>query len=548
MFLLIDNYDSFTYNLVQAFYQLGQKPLVLKNDDPRILDIAQDPALEMVCISPGAGHPSKLSLCLDFLKIVDPQIPILGICLGHQLLGLAAGAEINIAPIIMHGKSSEIVHDGSGLFQGLPNPMQVGRYHSLVVSPMSDKAACPFTVHAHASEGEIMALTYNDRPWTGIQFHPESVLTPEGIHLLGNFPSALIAKNNKNTMAEVLDSLASGQDLSADMANMAFSSLMDGTMTAAQAGSFLMGLRIKGESPLEMAQATRVALERSVRVDAIEGSYIEIVGTGGDARSSFNCSTATALTLAAMGYKVVKHGNRAVSSKCGSADALEGLGFDLHVAPTEIGKILDKDNFVFLFAQHFHPSFRNIAPIRNELGIRTLFNLIGPLINPSRPTHILLGVAKAELVRLMAETLLQSPILQAAVVHGAGGYDEITPLGINSVILVRNGALEEFEIDPARYDMAACTPDDLRVHSKEQAIEILKQVLCGKAPQAMLDMLTLNVGMGMYLLEDSSDEEKPNKEKLDFDACIAKAKEAVRAGVARKFIHADVHQHKELYS
>lgn len=126
---------------------------------------------------------------------------------------------------------------------------------------------------------------------------------------------------------------------------------------------------------------------------------------------------------------MVKHGNRAVSSSCGSADALEGLGFPLDVAPEDVRRLLDERNFAFLFAPNFHPAFRNVGPIRRELGIRTLFNLLGPLINPARPTHILLGVARPELVELLAETLRQSHIRKAAVVYGAGGYDEVTPLG-----------------------------------------------------------------------------------------------------------------------
>ncbi len=141
-----------------------------------------------------------------------------------------------------------------------------------------------------------------------------------------------------------------------------------------------------------------IALGRANRVEGLEGDCIDVVGTGGDGRNSFNCSTATALTLAGMGYRVVKHGNRAVSSSCGSADALEGLGFPLDVAPEDVRRLLDERNFAFLFAPNFHPSFRNVGPIRRELGIRTLFNLLGPLINPARPTHILLGVARPELV------------------------------------------------------------------------------------------------------------------------------------------------------
>ena len=160
MFLLIDNYDSFTYNLVQAFYALGHEPVVLRNDDPAILDMAADPALEMVCISPGPGHP---------------------------LLGLHAGARVDVGPCIMHGKQSEIVHDGSGLFEGLPNPMKVARYHSLVVHAGEGEGNALFTVTARAPEGEVMALQYRDRPWVGVQFHPESILTPDGLRLLGNF-------------------------------------------------------------------------------------------------------------------------------------------------------------------------------------------------------------------------------------------------------------------------------------------------------------------------------------------------------------------------
>ncbi len=192
MFLLIDNYDSFTYNLVQAFYSLGQPPVVLKNDDPRLLDMAQNAQLSMVCISPGPGHPQNAGLCLEFLHRIAPEIPILGVCLGHQALGLFAGARVIPGPRVMHGKTSDIRHDGTGLFSGLPNPMRVGRYHSLVVYPDMDAAQCPFTVTARAPEGEIMALRYKDRPWVGVQFHPESILTPDGLQLLANFPRAVI--------------------------------------------------------------------------------------------------------------------------------------------------------------------------------------------------------------------------------------------------------------------------------------------------------------------------------------------------------------------
>ena len=529
MFLFIDNYDSFSWNLVQAFYALGRKPVVRANDDPHILELAASPELEAVCISPGPSHPRNAGLCLEFLKRLPASVPVLGVCLGHQLLGYFAGAEVSRAPYVMHGKSSDIIHDGAGLFAGLPNPMTVGRYHSLVVQSKEDEPNPRFTVTSRGPEGEVMALRYNDRPWVGIQFHPESILTPDGLQLLGNFPDNVVPSGQKEKrISRILDALAAGQDLTADMAAAGFADIMDGRMTPAQAGCFLMGLRMKGETPLEMAHAVGIALGRANRVEGLEGDCIDVVGTGGDGRNSFNCSTATALTLAGMGYRVVKHGNRAVSSKCGSADALEGLGVNLDVNPAEVGKILHDQNFVFLFAQRFHPCFRNIAPIRNELGIRTLFNLLGPLINPSRPTHILLGVARPNLVKLMAETLAQSSVHRAAVVCGAGGYDEITPIGPNEMIILDDGKLEPLTLDPADYGIPACTPEDLAVSSRDEAVAVLRELLAGRGPEAMRNMLALNVGMSIYLLEG----------KLPLATCIAKAREALASGVGGRVLHA----------
>ena len=264
---------------------------------------------------------------------------------------------------------------------------------------------------------------------------------------------------------EAIIKIVDKQDLTYDEAYQVMNEIMSGQTSPTQNAAFLAALSTKStkaETVDEIAGCAAAMRDHAMKVPN-DLDLLEIVGTGGDGRSSFNCSTGTALTLAGMGYQVVKHGNRAVSSKCGSADALEGLGVNLDVNPAEVGNILRDRNFVFLFAQRFHPCFRNIAPIRNELGIRTLFNLLGPLINPSRPTHILLGVARPNLVKLMAETLAQSSVHRAAVVCGAGGYDEITPIGPNEMIILDNGELEPLTLDPADYGIPACTPEDLAV-------------------------------------------------------------------------------------
>lgn len=186
MFLLIDNFDSFTYNLVQYFQQLGRDPEVKKNDDPAILDLAGSGKLDMVCISPGPSWPQKAGLCLDFLGLLPKTVPVLGVCLGHQILGHFAGAPVEVAERIMHGKTSQVTHRETGLFEGLPNPFEVCRYHSLLVR--THKVPDKLTTTAWTDENEVMGLAYKDRPWVGVQFHPESVFTPEGMKLLANFP------------------------------------------------------------------------------------------------------------------------------------------------------------------------------------------------------------------------------------------------------------------------------------------------------------------------------------------------------------------------
>lgn len=525
MFLLIDNYDSFTYNLVQAFYTLGEKPVVVPNDSPRLLELAHDPALEKVCISPGGGRPENAGLCLEFLRRLSPRVPVLGICLGHQVLGLFGGASITIAPRIVHGKQSPVQHEGKGLFTGIASPMLVGRYHSLVVD-LPEQENDAFMVTARGTEGEVMALHYKDRPWVGVQFHPESILSPEGLRLLGNFPQTVLPLENQISMPTILETLAGGKALTAAMAASGFARLMDGELSPAQAGAFLMGLRIKGESPQELAEAVQAALARSVRIPSPSGNVIDVVGTGGDGKHSFNCSTATALTLAGMGYTVIKHGNRAVSSTSGSADALERLGLPFAKTPQEVVQQAAEKHFAFVFAPYFHPAFKNIGAVRKEMGIRTLFNLLGPMINPASPSHLLMGVARPEMVTVMAKTLSLTRVRRAAVVCGAGGYDEISPLGAATIMLVEKGNLSPLELRPDRFGVQPCPQEALAVHSKEEALAVLQALLCGKGTQAMRDMLMLNVGLAIYLLEND----------LPLEQCMEHARLAVQQGAGNKVL------------
>ncbi len=185
MFLLIDNFDSFTFNLVQAFQQLGADPVVVRNDRKEVLELAQSGTLTRVCLSPGPSNPQNAGYCLEFLSLLPPTVPVLGVCLGHQTLGHFAGAPVVRAERIMHGKTSMVHHNDEGIFAGLPNPFEVCRYHSLVVP--AEQAADVIDVTARTDRDEVMGLAYKDRPWFGVQFHPESILTPDGPKILKNF-------------------------------------------------------------------------------------------------------------------------------------------------------------------------------------------------------------------------------------------------------------------------------------------------------------------------------------------------------------------------
>ena len=188
MFLLIDNFDSFTFNLVQAFQQLGADPVVLRNDRAELLDPAFVAGLTRVVLSPGPSRPENAGNCLKFLALLEKtgmDVPLLGVCLGHQTLGHFSGASVVRAERIMHGKVSPVEHDGTDVFAGLDNPFEVCRYHSLLV--LAHEAPARLRVTAKTAEGEVMGMCCTDRPWSGVQFHPESILTPDGPKLLANF-------------------------------------------------------------------------------------------------------------------------------------------------------------------------------------------------------------------------------------------------------------------------------------------------------------------------------------------------------------------------
>ena len=254
------------------------------------------------------------------------------------------------------------------------------------------------------------------------------------------------------TIPEILELLAQRQPLNDEQADFMFTKLMGGNLTEGQTGALLMGLRAKGEDSTDLAAGVRAVVSHAKKIPGFDGSRSEPVvdtcGTGGDGQCSFNNSTAVSLFLADMGYTIAKHGNRALSSSCGSADALEALGIPLEQTPEEAADGLAKFNFAFLFAPAYHPAFKFVMPVRQQLGIRTLFNFMGPLTNPARPSHQLIGVGAPDKLELMGETLLLTGVKRALIFSGAGGFDELTTWGVNRGYLIHDGIMEKTSVNP----------------------------------------------------------------------------------------------------
>ncbi len=285
--------------------------------------------------------------------------------------------------------------------------------------------------------------------------------------------------------------LLDGHHLSRADARELMGSIMDGEATPAQIAGFLVALRTKGETADEIAGFAEAMREHVVPVTPTRTPLVDIVGTGGDGARTFNISTAAALVAAAAGAAVAKHGNRAASSAAGSADVLEELGIALEQPPDRIARSIDELGFGFMFARAHHPAMRFVAPVRQEIGIRTVFNVLGPLANPAGACDGVFGVYSAELAATYAEALAELGARRAFVVHGDGGLDELSPLGTSLVVEVVEGDVREWELDPRDFGIEPGEPDALRGGSAAENAAIVRAVLSGE-PGSRRDAVLLN--------------------------------------------------------
>lgn len=301
-----------------------------------------------------------------------------------------------------------------------------------------------------------------------------------------------------------LDQLLNGQTLSQQDSKAFFQRLVKGELNDTQISAALVAMKMRGETPAELAGAAEAVLEVCKPFQRPQQTVVDSCGTGGDGSNTMNISTTAALVAASMGVCVAKHGNRSVSSRSGSADVLETLQLRTNLDPRDAARQLDDNRFCFLFAPHYHPGIKYAMPVRQTLKTRTLFNLIGPLVNPARPDAQLLGVYSPEWVRPMAETLQRLGVKRAMVVHGSG-LDELALHGPSQVVELKDGELHEYQLSPADFGLQQADLSELKGGDADCNARILKQVLAGDGSVAQQQSVATNVAALLCLTEQFDD-------------------------------------------
>jgi len=322
----------------------------------------------------------------------------------------------------------------------------------------------------------------------------------------------------------LLTRLLAGEDLGEEQAGQVMGALMRGEAESSQVAALLIALRAKGESPTEIAGFVRSMLQEAVPLELVGGvpdHLVDIVGTGGDGAGTFNISTVAAVVIAAAGVPVAKHGNRAASSRCGSADLLEAWGVDIELPPAAVAQCLADLGITFLYARSFHPAMRHVAPVRLQLGVRTVFNVLGPLSNPAGVSHQAVGVSDARMAPVMADALARLGRRHAVVFRGEDGLDELTTTGPSQLWEIRDGVVTSSRFDPCQLGLATVAPSELQGGDVATNVAIADAVL-GGAPGPAADIVALNAAAGLYAADAVA----------DLTAGLDRAREVLRSGAA----------------
>lgn len=323
--------------------------------------------------------------------------------------------------------------------------------------------------------------------------------------------------------------LTNKKDISPKVAEQVMDEIMSGQTTFVQTAAYLVALSMKGESIDEIVASAKGMRKHAVQLKS-NSELLEIVGTGGDCSNSFNISTTASIVLAAAGIKVAKHGNRAASSKSGAADVLEALGVNIDIDPEKNKKVLDEVGICFLFAQKYHTAMKYVGPVRKELAIRTVFNILGPLTNPANATMQVMGVYSEELVQPMAEVLSKLGVTKGMVVYGTDGLDEISASAPTKVCEIDNGSFKMYEINPQDYGFELCSKEDLVGGTPEDNAQITRDILNG-VKGAKRNAILLNAAAGIHVAKgiDLAQAIKEAADVIDSGKAMEKLEQFIKA-------------------
>lgn len=496
MILVIDNYDSFTYNVVQALQRLsGDEVKVVRSKEVGLEELdAMKP--DRLVVSPGPGTPADAGISEAAIKHFAGKIPVLGICLGHQAIGEAFGAKIIQAKRICHGVVEELDLDGRGLFRTIGKKAAFTRYHSLVIDEST--LSPEFEVTARSADGDIMGVRHKALLIEGVQFHPESIASQQGDEI---FKSFLNYRRENLPAASFLNQLLfEKKHLSREQAALFMDNLTDGDLDERVTAAMLTAMAANGISADELAGCADVLIKKKTPLPVVSDTVAEIVGTGGDCKGSFNISSFSSIVIASCGQTVAKHGNRAVSSKSGAADFFEAIGIKIDNKPADTAKLIEQTGFGFLMAPVYHPAMRFASPVRKALGIKTIMNLLGPLLNPAGAQYEVLGVYSADLLETYAHAAKNLGAKRVMVVASDDGFDEISPCAPTRVFQInKDGKEYKYTINPADYGITDANAEELAGGSGEENARMALELLAGGGRKTLRYAVSLNAGAVLYL-------------------------------------------------
>ena len=498
--VIIDNYDSFTYNIYQILGKLMEDAglkndiQVYRNDKISVAQLLKL-APSRLLISPGPGTPSDAGISVEAIRSLADKIPILGICLGLQCLAIAFGGKIVQARNIVHGKVERISIDGKGVLRNLGASGFFTRYHSLAVDP----ALVPdeLEVSAWASDGEIMGLRHRSLPVEGLQFHPESIGSEHGSKILANF---LNWRRQPLNRGHLLSQVIDGNDLSKEEAGAFMEELTDGALDDGFTAGILVGLAAKGISANELAACASVLIRKRRVVPFDEGGVLDTCGTGGDEMGTFNISSLSALLAASCGAKVAKHGNKAVSSRSGSTDFFAALGIRVDLGPEEVAQSIREEGFAYMAAPIFHGAMRHAGPVRAALGVKTILNCLGPLVNPIGAEFQIIGVYKEGLLPTIAWAAKILGVRRVMTVHSNDGLDEISPAASTKYFFIDEKGLETDGLfSPTDLGISGFSVSDLKGGDGIENARIAEEIVYGGGPSAIREAICLNTGAALFV-------------------------------------------------